>query len=213
MLISQGFNTETGDLATFVENCERSESTDNIAMAKFSASDEDSDTKRKKKSSKFKEREKNGKKSHKKSSSIYWFLHGENKIHTYRECKVLKARDKDEDNPKYATKDHRRKSREVNLSEIEAAHKRSKYLKYKKIKKSFANKNTPKEDDTSDSNSSSSSEAYNSRDENEKSSITYDSESAENYESSNISISSEGKFWLNGCRYGFITDKVKPNIK
>ena len=46
-------------------------------MAKFYASDEDSDTKRKKKCSKFKEREENGKKCHKKNSSLYCSLHGE----------------------------------------------------------------------------------------------------------------------------------------
>ena len=49
VLISQGFNPETGDLETFVEHCERAETMDNIAGAKFSASDEDSYTKRKKK--------------------------------------------------------------------------------------------------------------------------------------------------------------------
>ena len=49
MLISQVFNPETGDLETFVEQYEQAKTTDNIAGAKFAASDEDSDTKRKKK--------------------------------------------------------------------------------------------------------------------------------------------------------------------
>ena len=44
MMISKGFNTDMEDLATFVEHCERAETTDNIATAKFSASDKDSDT-------------------------------------------------------------------------------------------------------------------------------------------------------------------------
>ena len=57
MLISQGFNPETGDLETFIEHCGRAETTENIAGEKFSASDEDSDTKRKKKRLKFKERD------------------------------------------------------------------------------------------------------------------------------------------------------------
>ena len=57
MLISQGFNTETGDLETFAEHCKRAETTDNITGAKFSASDEESNTKRKKNLSKFKERD------------------------------------------------------------------------------------------------------------------------------------------------------------
>ena len=44
----------------------------------------------------------------------------------------------------------------MNLSEREAAHKRAKYLKYKKLNKAFAKKKTHKEetvilDDTSDS--------------------------------------------------------------
>ena len=71
MLISQGFNRETGYLATFKEHCKRSDTTDNIVVAKFSASDEDSDTKRQKKRSKFKEREENGEKHCKKNSSLY----------------------------------------------------------------------------------------------------------------------------------------------
>ena len=84
MLISKGFNPETGDLETFAENCERAETTDNIARAKFDASDKESDTKRKKKRSKFREREENGKKRHKKQSSLYCSLHGENTSHTTR---------------------------------------------------------------------------------------------------------------------------------
>ena len=54
IIISQGFNPETGYLETFLEHCKQSETTDNIAVDKFSASDEDSDNKRKKKCSKFK---------------------------------------------------------------------------------------------------------------------------------------------------------------
>ena len=71
MLISQGFNPENGDLATFVEHSEQAETTDKISGAKFAASDEDSNTKRKKKRSKFKEQDENGKKHHKKQSSLY----------------------------------------------------------------------------------------------------------------------------------------------
>ena len=111
MLISQGFNPETGDLATFVEHCEKSETTDNISGAKFSASDKDSDTKRKKKRSKFKERDENGKKYHKKQYFIYFSLRGENRIHTTRECKFLKARTNGRDKPKYSTNYYKRKSR------------------------------------------------------------------------------------------------------
>ena len=63
MLISQGFYPEKGDMATLVEHYERSETTDNIAGAKFASSDEDSNTKRKKKCPNFKERDENGKNS------------------------------------------------------------------------------------------------------------------------------------------------------
>ena len=42
MLISQGFNPETSTLATFVEHCERAETADDIAGAKFAASDKES---------------------------------------------------------------------------------------------------------------------------------------------------------------------------
>ena len=55
MQISQGFNPETGDLEIFVEHCERAETAEIIAGAKFTASEEDSDTKRKKKRLKFKD--------------------------------------------------------------------------------------------------------------------------------------------------------------
>ena len=133
--------------------------------------------------------------------------------HTSRECKIHKEKAKDKYNPKYATKYYKKNSRELNLLEREAAHQRAKSLKYKKINKAFAKKETPKEEtiiiyETSNRDSSSSSEAYNSRDEDEKASIAYDSEYADNDEISNISIGREGNIWLNGCRYGFIINKV-----
>ena len=57
MAISQSFNPDTRDQETFVEHCKRAETMDNIAGAKFAASDKDSDTKRKKKRPKFIEQE------------------------------------------------------------------------------------------------------------------------------------------------------------
>ena len=91
-MISQGFNPETGYLATFVEHCERSETTDNISMAKFPASDEYSNIMNiKNRSKKTKEREDSSKKRHK-NSSLYCSLHGEYSSHTSRECKVFKSR-------------------------------------------------------------------------------------------------------------------------
>ena len=44
MLISQGFNPETTYIETSAEHCKRSETTDNIAGAKFTDLDEASDT-------------------------------------------------------------------------------------------------------------------------------------------------------------------------
>ena len=79
MMISQGFNIETWDFATSVEHCKHDETTDNISMVKFYASDEDSDTKKNKKNSKkTKEREDSGR-ERRKNSSRYCSLHGEKK--------------------------------------------------------------------------------------------------------------------------------------
>ena len=47
MLISQGFDPETADLETFVEHCERTETTDDIAGARFAGSDEDNKPRKK----------------------------------------------------------------------------------------------------------------------------------------------------------------------
>ena len=84
MMILQGFNPETGYLTTFVKHCEQAETTDKIAMAKFSASDEESNSnKNKKRSKKTKELEDSGDKL-RKNSSLYCNLYGENKGHTSR---------------------------------------------------------------------------------------------------------------------------------
>ena len=109
-------------------------------MAKFSTSDEDSDTKRHKKcSKKFKEREENGKKYLKKKSSLYCSLHGENKSHSSRKCKVLKERSKDKDKTKYGKKYYKKKFKELNILQAEAAHQNS---KYGNLNKSFTKKKT-----------------------------------------------------------------------
>ena len=101
MLISQGFNPETRYLETFVEHCEQEKTTDNIAGAKFAASDEDSETKRKK--NLLKSKEEHGKKLQKQHSKLYFSLHGENTSHTTRECNFLKAKGKEK--PKCSKKD------------------------------------------------------------------------------------------------------------
>ena len=104
MMILQGFNTETGYLATLVEHSEQAETTDNISMTKFPASDEDRDTMKNTKCSKnTKEREDSGKKRCK-NSSLYCSLRGENTSRTSRECKFIKARASEKDKSKYFKK-------------------------------------------------------------------------------------------------------------
>ena len=124
MLISQGFNPETGDIETFVKHCERAETTDKIAGVKFAASDKDSDTKKKKMRLKFKGQDKHGTKRQKQHYKLYCSLHGENTSHTTRECNLLTAKEKEK--PKFSKKDYKRKFREVNLLEKEASHQREK---------------------------------------------------------------------------------------
>ena len=80
-----------------------------------------------------------------------------------------------------------------------------KYSKYPSFTIQYAN--------TSDIKSSSTSESDNSAEENEETSIAYDSDSADNDKSSSSSIGSKEDNWLNGCRYAFITDKLIPNSK
>ena len=120
MLISQGFNPETGEKDTSVEHFERAETTDNISGAKFTASDEDSDTKRKKKRLKSKGQDEHGKKRQKQYSKLYCSLNGENTCHTTTECNFLKAKGKEK--AKFSKKDYKRKSRKVNLLEKEDSH-------------------------------------------------------------------------------------------
>ena len=75
MLISQGFNPDTANLETFMEHCERAETTDNISGAKFAASDKDSEPRREKRT---KTKNDHGKKRIKRSTKMYCSLHGDN---------------------------------------------------------------------------------------------------------------------------------------
>ena len=100
MLISQGFNTETANLDTFVEHCECAETTDDIAGAKFAASNEDSEPRKKKRT---KSKDDHGKKNKKRSTKMYCSLHGENTSHTSWEYNVLKSKGKEK--PKFSKND------------------------------------------------------------------------------------------------------------
>ena len=91
MLNNQGFNPETANLETFVEHCERAETTDDIAGAKFAASDEDSEPRKKMCT---KSKDEHGKKRKKRSTKLYCSLHGDNTSHTSLECNVLKSKGK-----------------------------------------------------------------------------------------------------------------------
>ena len=78
--ISQDFIPETVDIATYVEHYERAETTDNIGMDNFSASDEESDSKKNKKSSKKTKERDDISKKRRKNSSIYCILHREKMV-------------------------------------------------------------------------------------------------------------------------------------
>ena len=151
MLIFQGFNPETANLETFVEHCERAETTDDIAGANFSASDEDSGPRKKNRT---KSKDDHGKKRKKRSTKMYCSLHGDNSRHTSRECNVLKSKGKE--NSKFSKRDFKKKSREINLLEKKASQEKAKYLKHKSLNKASFKKNTPVilEDSGSDSSNS-----------------------------------------------------------
>ena len=72
MLINQGFYPETATLETFVEHCERAETTDDIAGAKFAASNKDIEPRKKKRT---KTKNDHGKKRIKRSTKMYCSLH------------------------------------------------------------------------------------------------------------------------------------------
>ena len=130
---------------------------DNIAMAKFSASENDSDTtKNKNRFKKNKEHKNSGKKCCN-NSLLYCSLHEENNGRTSRDFKVLKARASEKYKSKYGKKDYKKRFKKLNLLQAEAVHQIS---KYKKLNKAFTKRNTSEEEnfnisDSSDSNSSS----------------------------------------------------------
>ena len=148
MLISQGSNPETANLETFVEHCERAETNDDIAGAKFAASNEDSETRKRKRT---KSKDDHGKRRKKRSTKMYWSLHGYNTSHTSRECSVLKSKGKEK--PKFSTRDFKKKSREINLLEKKSSQEKEKYLKYKSLNKVSSKKKTPVILEDSESNS------------------------------------------------------------
>ena len=130
MLMSQGFNLETENLETFVEHCERAETTDDISGAKFAASNEDSEPRKKNRT---KTKNDHGKKLTKRSTKMYCSLHGDNTSHNSRECNVLKSKGKEK--PKLSKRDFKKKAREINLLEKKASQEKAKYLKYKSLNK------------------------------------------------------------------------------
>ena len=112
MLINQGFNPVTETLATFVQHCERAETTDNIAGAKFLASNEDSEPRKK---GRTKTKNDRGKKSIKRSTKMYCSLHGDNTSHNSKDCNILKSKGKAK--PKFSKNDFKKTAMEFNLIE------------------------------------------------------------------------------------------------
>ena len=166
MLIYQGFNPETATLETFVEHCERTETTDNITGAKFAASDKDSAPRKKKRT---KAKNYYGKKRKKRSKTMYCSLHGDNNSHNSRECNVLNNKGKKK--PKFSKRDFKKEAREINLLEKKASQEKAKYLKYKSLKNVSSKKKVPVILDESKTDSSSRKEE-NSSDEGEENSMT-----------------------------------------
>ena len=124
MLIAQGFNPETATLETFVKHCKRAETTNDIAGAKFAASDEDSELRKKKRT---KTKNDHGKKRIKRSTKMYCYLHGDNTSHNSKECNVLKSKGKYK--PKFSKRYFKKKAREINLLEKKSSQEKAKYLK------------------------------------------------------------------------------------
>ena len=107
--------------ASSVSYRKHAETTDDIAGAKFSASDKDSEPRKKKRT---KSKDNNGKKRKKRSTKMYCSLHVENTSHTSRECNVLKSKGKEK--PKFSKKDFKKNSREINLLEKKAPQEKAK---------------------------------------------------------------------------------------
>ena len=185
MLINQDFNPETATLETFVKHCERAETTDDIAGAKFAASNEDSKPRKKKRT---KTKNDHGKKRIKRSTKMHCSLHGDNSSHNSKDCNVLNS--KGSNKPKFSKKDFKKKSREFNIIEKKASQEKAKYIKYKSLNKASSKKKTPVILEDSESNSSSSKEK-NSSDEREEHSMTYDSESGGSDKSSDNATDTE----------------------
>ena len=150
MLIAKGFNPKTETIETFVEHCECAETTNGISSAKFAASNEDSDPRKKNRT---KSKDDHGKKRIKRSTKMYFSLHGDNTSHTSRECNVLKSKGKDK--PKFSKRDFKKKAREFNIIEKKASQEKAKYPKYKSLNKASPKKRTPVILEDSESNSSS----------------------------------------------------------
>ena len=148
MLISQGFNPETANLETFVEQCKHAETTHDISGAKFAASDEDREPRKKNHT---KSEDDHGKKRKKCYTKMYCSLHGDNTSHTSRECNVLKSKGKEK--PKFLKRDFKKKAREINLLEKKSSQEKEKYLKYKSLNKASSKKKTPVILEDSESNS------------------------------------------------------------
>ena len=103
-------------------------------------------------------------------------------MQTSTEYKILKGRAAEKEKSKYGKKNYKNKSKELNLLQAEADHQKS---KYEKLNKAFTKRKTSKEETVNtdkfwDRNSSPRNESKNSSTKNGKTSIAYDSDSADN---------------------------------
>ena len=163
MLTDHGFDPTTETVDKFIELCERAEIKEEISSGassrhktRFESDDSDDSTPAYK-------RNKSSKKTYRTSRSPHYCKeHGPNNTHGTRECKTLLAKNGDKkpewQKEKRLYKDYKskytKKSKELNLLQLEAAQEKSKWTKmYKKLKKASnpsANAEAKSDDDTSE---------------------------------------------------------------
>jgi hypothetical protein len=168
MMIAQGFNPETGDLSTFVEHCERAETTEAIDK-NFNAASEDEHENRKERKKSKREHEQSDNRKEKNTSrrdkTYYCSVHGDNTSHNTRDCKVFNAaaparrNDRNHDDKKV-----KRKYRELHVLQAEAEKQKAKYEKLHKALNKNKIHDKGKKDDSDDTSSHSSSSSSDSRD-------------------------------------------------
>ena len=141
LMTDHGFDPQTATFDTFIEICERAETKEQLSKRKSKQiryesddSDSESDSKRHKK-------HKKQSKTRSNRAPYYCKEHGPNTTHDSKDCKVLANRDtksdwkkkpKDQDKYKDYQSKYKKKSRELNLLQLETKQEKSKYTKLRK---------------------------------------------------------------------------------